>query len=118
MSDLVSKTELLSWIDNWFEQHRYYHPKSRSENIPYSELKDILNQMPTVYIGGPVHARWIDGEEIEDVIRGKSYCSHCGHSVQAVEITKNAVVFTVGKTDYCPNCGARMDLKEDADASS
>ena len=48
MSDLISKTELLSWIDNWFEQHRYYHPHSKSDLIPRSELKDILDRIPAV----------------------------------------------------------------------
>lgn len=109
MSDLIKKTELVSWIDAWFAENRYYHPHSRSEKIPYSELKDILSRMPTVYIGGRVHAMWIDGPSIFDQCCGKAHCSNCGYSVQSIELTNDMVRLTAGKTDYCPQCGARMD---------
>lgn len=44
---LIYDKELGAWIDNWFTKHRYYHPHSKSTSIPISELKDIVEQMPS-----------------------------------------------------------------------
>lgn len=45
---LIDKKELKEWVENWFYQNKYYHPYSKSNNIPCSELYDILERMPTV----------------------------------------------------------------------
>ena len=118
MSDLITKAELVSWMDNWFEQHRYYHPHSKSDMIPYYEIKDILDRMPTVYLGGQVHASWIEPYDLSAQIKGEARCSACGYFVSAIELTNEMIRFTAGKTRFCPNCGARMDLEEATDASS
>ena len=44
----IDKKELKEWVENWFYQNKYYHPYSKSNNIPCSELYDILERMPTV----------------------------------------------------------------------
>lgn len=52
------------------------------------------------------HGRWV-------MRGGKRYCSECG---QRACVTRDMEDFwyTVG-TDYCPNCGARMDEIGDAE---
>lgn len=45
---LIYKKELKEWVENWFYQNKYYHPYSKSNNIPCSELYDILERIPTI----------------------------------------------------------------------
>lgn len=66
----------------------------------------IVDEQPTVDAVPVVHGRWVGKEGL---YQGK--CSACGY-------------MTYDKTadwarrywHYCPNCGARMDLKEESDA--
>ena len=48
MSKHIDVDELKEWIQNWFEKNRYYHPYSKSNDIPIPELYDILEQMSPV----------------------------------------------------------------------
>lgn len=45
---LIEVDNLKSWIENWFDKNKYYHPYSKSENISKSELYDILDQIENV----------------------------------------------------------------------
>ena len=47
MPKYIEEKELREWVQNWFEKNRYYHPYSKSNNIPIPELYDILEQMPS-----------------------------------------------------------------------
>lgn len=46
--NMIEVNNLKSWIENWFDKNKYYHPHSKSENIPKSELYDILEQIENV----------------------------------------------------------------------
>jgi len=48
------------------------------------------------------HGRWVESfkDNAPPTLRSRWTCSWCGN------------VQTYGATDYCPNCGARMDAKE------
>lgn len=51
------------------------------------------------------HARWKDG-----------YCTNCGTSKFVMSVTRgfDEVLYEYeGKANYCPNCGAKMDEKEE-----
>lgn len=48
MGRLIDADALKEWIENWFTMNRHYHPYSRSNNIPTTELTDIIDRMPTV----------------------------------------------------------------------
>lgn len=94
MSDLISRQELREWVANWFEKNRHYHPYSKSNNIPITELYDILEHLPTI---DPVkHGEWI----VDDF---GFHCSECWTRYPS-EITD--------ELNYCPNCGARMETDE------
>ena len=58
MSGLIDKKEFIEWLDNWFSVNRYYHPHSKLRNIPYGEVLDILERMPTIHA-----PRWVRCEE-------------------------------------------------------
>ena len=44
---LIDVSELKEWIENWFTKNRLYHPYAKNNNIPITELYDILEQMPS-----------------------------------------------------------------------
>ena len=45
---IVDVNVLKEWVQNWFCMNRYYHPYSKSNNIPIPELYDILERISTV----------------------------------------------------------------------
>lgn len=40
----IDFNELKEWIDNWFNVNKYYHPHSKLNSIPVSELYDIFDR--------------------------------------------------------------------------
>lgn len=87
----VSVDELKEWVFNWFEKNRYYHPYSKGNDIPISELYDILEQMPSAEKHGKlIHVGYDCGLKIYE-------CSVCNKRCY-------------GRMNYCPNCGASMDM--------
>lgn len=75
--------------------HRHWLDSSRT--------LDAIMDIPAADVAPVVHGRWIGetyetisakGRKIKNV---KNHCSACGKSTGR------------NKTDYCPNCGAKMD---------
>ena len=64
-------------------------------------IKSTINAIPTFDVAPVVHARWIDTDS------EFAQCSLCKYPVYAAW---NA-------TNYCPNCGARMDGGSDNETS-
>jgi hypothetical protein len=72
--------------------------------LPYGETQhnvmsvDDLEYLPTIEAEPVRHGRWIDGTS-----RGSYsiYCSYCGSHKE-----------TICPSEYCPNCGARMDATD------
>lgn len=72
---------------------------------------DSIDEQPTVDAAPVVHGRWIpleydgfaDGNPVWDLWE----CSECGEEHSGDEDTL---------TPYCPNCGAKMDGREDNEA--
>ena len=63
-------------------------------------VRNTINDAPTVDAVPVVHGRWVC---LEPEI-GYFACSECDHRILRAEC------------NHCPNCGARMDLKEESDA--
>lgn len=62
------------------------------------ELVNRIEALPTEDVAPVVHGRWIhDGRRIEGGIDW-CHCSECGKSDNFC-----------ARTNYCPNCGAKMD---------
>ena len=57
-----------------------------------------IGNIPAADVAPVVHARWIPFHS--EVAGDIQYCSDCGIAFGA-------------KTNYCPNCGAKMDLEAD-----
>ena len=58
MAKYIEEKELREWVQNWFEKNRYYHPYSKSNDIPIPELYDILERMPTADVPERNVGKW------------------------------------------------------------
>ena len=90
MAEYIERDGLIAWIER---QRRL------------SKLTTIMaiQETPAADVAPVVHGRW----ELERQPDGKPYCFHCSvcdGDFHHIGITQ--------KYNYCPNCGARMDLKE------
>lgn len=45
---LINVDAVKEWVENWFRMNRNYHPYAKLNNIPITELYDILERMPTI----------------------------------------------------------------------
>jgi len=104
MDDSISRREAIEWVKNILVVHKYYHPHSRSRNVPIDEVIDALEQVPATEPERK-KGRWIyEGK------RGRfpaCRCSECGN-------VENADWAILGdNVNYCPKCGARMERSEE-----
>ena len=62
------------------------------------EILEMIDNAPTVDAVEVVHGRWEPtGDPVLDNIYGVAMCSICGYE------------YAGNNTNYCPNCGAKMD---------
>ena len=76
----------------------------------YCTTEDVqhwLNEQPTVDAVEVVHGRW---EHIYDDTHYHAKCIACGRTAVRIPINYCGSNFKI-KWDYCPNCGAKMDLE-------
>ena len=76
---------------------------SEYANIPLHELVDIMVEVPSEDVAPVRHAKW---ELIDECINEGVYCSNCHKKIYRAraEYANQKV-----KSNYCPNCGAKMD---------
>jgi hypothetical protein len=60
---LIDVSELKEWIKNWFTKNRLYHPYAKNNNIPITELYDILEQLPSAQQWIPVTKRLPENDD-------------------------------------------------------
>lgn len=48
MTRLIDANELMEWVKSWQKMDHYYLPYEKRNDIPISELEDIIERMPTV----------------------------------------------------------------------
>ena len=68
------------------------------EDYPVSLCKTLIDEVPSADVEEVKHGKWIWNINSKGYYQ---YCSCCKEKPKSGMITK-----------YCPNCGARMDLKE------
>ena len=93
MSDYISRYEIFSvW-------------RSMPTPASISSLTDAINQTPAADVEPVRHGRWVDY-----MVRDWR-CSECGQKIIKV---RNVDGYCYNdKPNYCPNCGAKMDLEEE-----
>lgn len=71
------------------------------------ELENCVKVLPTADVAPVAHGRWIhDGHRINGGIDW-CHCSECGKSDNFC-----------ARTNYCPNCGAKMDIEDGGDSDA
>lgn len=73
---------------------------SVAQNRMLSIIQMDVLKLPTADVAPVVHGRWI----LEREPNGKPYCFHC-----SVCDSDYHCIGIVVASDYCPNCGAKMD---------
>ena len=103
MAEYIERETILDAIS---EQRRFYlHERDGETDMEklyllwgsdnaLTTMEDIMSDIPTADVAPVVHGRW------EPYRKNLGKCSECGEVVQI-------------RSNYCPNCGAKMDLTED-----
>lgn len=85
----------------------------KSGNYTSAEIESMLSNLPAADVAPVVHAKWENCDWVEPYYHGCGTiripnagmkCTNCVH------VFKKDLLW---KDNYCPNCGAKMDLKED-----
>ena len=95
MSDYISRDEIFSvW-------------RSMPKPASISSLTDAINRTPAADVEPVRHGRWISWEDADNCIPSpnRHECSVC-HDAAQVLVNKIELL-----SNYCPNCGAKMDLE-------
>ena len=110
---LIDVSVLKEWVENWFTKNRFYHPYAKNNNIPITELYDILEQMPSAqpevlaHGEGELSAQPKTGKwQITDAYPHNVYCSECHKRFAQTHWS----VWEDGSLprNFCPSCGADM----------
>ena len=88
MDEYINKTEIL------FEMATSLIPQDYEITRAYAIAKDIIKKAPAADVAPVVHGEW--RERSLWIIRYPYECSNCNYVSDLA-------------TNYCPNCGARMD---------
>ena len=90
MADYIEREGLL-------ELYRMDDPVlNENGHVPLPVIRQNIMDIPAADVAPVRHGRWNDS-----LARITPYCSVCGHSHRCLIRTPN----------YCPNCGAKMDLE-------
>ena len=101
MDDLISRSALLkrmNKIQKYCEKRGY---GDGAWNIPIM----FVNEAPAVDAAPVVHGRWKQRMN-DDFVNCIAVCSKCRYPTS----------WFTGRSKFCPNCGARMDLPEGEEA--
>lgn len=64
----------------------------------------IINEAPSADVAPVRHAKWV---LIDECVNEGVYCSNCHKKIYRAEYANQKV-----KSNFCPNCGAKMDGKD------
>ena len=102
MAEYVTKEQVIDW----------YRPYGQTdEPIPFETLVSDLRDMKTADVAPVRHGRWEEADWVEPdchgfvtIITPKAAlrCSNCKNCFKKELLWKD---------NYCPNCGAKMDLE-------
>ena len=86
---LISAYNFKSTVMNWRDKYRYYHPRSKANTIPMSELFYLLDHEPEI-----IAEEWLAPFERGAYNRGridasadsslKVFCKDCKHRVELI----------------------------------
>lgn len=82
---------------------------SLRERMALKKAIKIINAAPAADVAPVVHGKWIDNPEDvrEEWNKPRKQCSACGNEPEYIEGSDKYVL-----SDFCANCGARMDKEK------
>ena len=88
----------------YIEREAVFHEMKMDIRPPFAVVRDF----PAADVAPVVHGRWDDVPNQYISVAGKngSYSGNVTSCSACEEVNPNAY-----KTNYCPNCGAKMDLE-------
>ncbi len=92
MTRLIDTNELIKWVKNWTKMDHYYHSGEKRNDIPISELGDIIDRMPTI--------------DAVPVIRCKD-CKYYIWEIDTCNEQHSTVHNIVHENDYCSRAERR-----------
>lgn len=91
------------WLLDLYDESKLTE-KEKNYGVPFNIVRQNILDAPAVDVAPVVHGRRIhDGRRIEGGIDW-CHCSECGKSGNFC-----------ARTNYCPNCGAKMDIENGGD---
>lgn len=93
MNDLISRQDAIDLVEKWFLKI----------GLNGDICLDGLRSLPSADVVEVVHGKWI--EEVDTMGGYEDYCPINYYCQKCEYLSKD------GKTNYCPDCGARMDLQ-------
>lgn len=108
MPRLIDADALQEQIDNLCsDRNENWIGDEQKSYILHSDVSDIIFDAPTIEIPKVVHGYWIDMGDFES-------CSVCKSTqLKKFESMYGTAERVWTKTSYCPDCGAKMDLKSE-----
>lgn len=83
-------------------------PTYYGDSVREDDVRDWISDAPTIDAEPVRHGRWIKGHGMmPPEYFGRHKCSLCGHFALSRKIGHEEL------SNYCPNCGAKMDLGKD-----
>lgn len=115
MTDYIKRDDVLADIDElkkspWFTQGNGHVERAEAIDIV---TKLCVQEQPTADVAPIVRGLWYgegDGYADGNMVYDVWYCSECGFYVDEGDNEPP-------RWNYCPNCGALMDLTEDNDGT-
>ena len=91
MTDYIKRSDIANRID-YYESHSV-----GGEHYAYEVCAREIQNVPTADVAPVIHAKWIEN----------TFCSNCSY----YDSNEYGRVLLSGDKNYCPECGAKMDLE-------
>lgn len=101
MSDYISREAALDALGVTKNATKYGGNHSGYDTRMLYEIHDALTGISAADVVLVVHGRWLPQKENHEFKEAWMKCSVCGYPVSK----------WTGNTNFCPNCGAKMDGK-------
>lgn len=108
MAEYIEREFAIKQFEEWVGESKYAWEKS---------VKRKLQQIPAADVRPERHGEWIvDDVESSDGTYAAYIEAHCSQCNFALGFENGEYGWYIGDRipfDYCPNCGAKMDVKDD-----
>lgn len=103
MAEYIEREALKSKLKNMEATSPNKVYQNAMEDMIYYFIPKIIDEIPSADVAPVRHAKW---ELIDECINEGVYCSNCHKKIYRAraEYANQKV-----KSNYCPNCGAKMD---------